>query len=258
MPTAIQSGRPIHYEVFGHGPPLLLHHGILHHGILQRGSHWTRRGYTPALTDRHTVIEIDSLGHGASDAPHDPAAYALEQRVADAVSVLDDAGVDKVDVWGYSMGGWVACGLAARAPERCASLVVDGWDPKGGIQTAYAHFGAMLGIGRDVDWFDLLARQAAADPDQAEELAGGDRRAFRACLTALSGSVGLDAGLIAAGRPLMLYCGTADPYHDPARAIATGAGARFAAIAGADHQTAWRRADAVLPHVRPFLDAAAR
>lgn len=298
MPTTRRSGRPIHYRTFGHGPPLLLLHGIL-----GRGADWTRRGYSPALRDRATVVEIDALGHGRSAAPPDQAAYALGRRVADVVAVLDDLGAATADVWGYSMGGWLACGLARHAPERCASLVVGGWDPRGGIATAYAHFRALAPLPADVDWFDLMLRQAAAaaaadaraeantkagadaDADHAPlrtdaEIdadarqpallagataapqhpalpAGADLAAIRRCLAALDGSTGLDADLRAANLPLLLYCGAADPYHDPMRALAETAGAPFATIPAADHLAAWRQSAPVLAAVRPFLAAKA-
>ena len=41
--------------------------------------------------------------------------------------MLDDAGVDRVIVVGHSLGGFVACALARRYPQRVARIVaIDG------------------------------------------------------------------------------------------------------------------------------------
>ena len=99
MPVARGNGFGIAYEVVGEGPAL-----VLHSGMFQVGEHWSRAGYTSALTAVRTVITVDPLGLGDSDAPVDPADYALARRADSVVAVLDDIGVDRADYWGYSLG----------------------------------------------------------------------------------------------------------------------------------------------------------
>jgi 2-succinyl-6-hydroxy-2,4-cyclohexadiene-1-carboxylate synthase len=53
------------------------------------------------------VIALDMLGHGRSDAPADPARYAMEQCAADILAALRALGVQPGEaiLLGYSMGG---------------------------------------------------------------------------------------------------------------------------------------------------------
>jgi pimeloyl-ACP methyl ester carboxylesterase len=251
MPFATKSGRRIHFEVEGRGPPLLLLHGLL-----QLGSHWTLKGYVPALKDTYTVVTFDSLGHGQSDTPHDLEAYGLRRRVEDALSVLDTLSIGRAHAWGYSMGGWTLCGLAAFAPERLASYVVGGWDPAVGLPVAYAALSKQLKTPAEVDWFQVLLMGARRAPELAEAIDTGDLEALRLCLKACERSEGLDQALVKSGRPGLLYCGAQDPYHDSMKAVAERAGAGFATIEHADHGGAWAKAHKVLPHVLPFLASA--
>ena len=84
MPYAINQGIRIHYQVEGSGPPL-----VLQHGFFWSVEGWYRVGYVDALRTSYRLILVDARGHGASDKPHDDAAYSLPQHVADIVAVLD-------------------------------------------------------------------------------------------------------------------------------------------------------------------------
>ena len=86
-----------------------------------------------ALVGRHRVVCVDSLGHGLSDKPADPALYAQDQRAGDLAAVIDALGEEKAAVLGYSMGAWMAMGLAKHHPEKLSRLVVGGWDLLNGV-----------------------------------------------------------------------------------------------------------------------------
>ena len=118
MPTTSR-GFTIDYTVDGAGPPLLLIAGTL-----SSARHWREFGYTETLTQGWRVVNVDPLGHGASDVPHDADSYDAAGVTADLVAVLDAEGIDRATVWGYSRGGWLACSLASRYPERVDRLVV--------------------------------------------------------------------------------------------------------------------------------------
>ena len=118
MQFVINQGVRIHYESIGNGPAL-----VMHHGPLGSGTDFIDCGYVDALKADHQVILLNSRGHGQSDKPHDPEAYDLALRASDALAVLDELGVQEVDYFGYSLGGWIGFGLTKCALERFRSFI---------------------------------------------------------------------------------------------------------------------------------------
>ncbi|MEV0238596.1 alpha/beta hydrolase [Streptomyces sp. NPDC050674] len=250
MPIARSNGFKIFYEVSGEGPVL-----VLHPGMFQTGASWSDTGYTAALATDHTVVTLDPLGLGASDGPHDSAAYALERRVEYVTAVLDDLGADRATVWGYSMGALTALGAALYVPERCTRVIAGSWDPVDGFTSALEHTLRQLGLPADTDAFHLLRQGAYADPAQAAVIDAADPAALRANYEAFRHDRGLDAGLASTGVPMLMYCGTADPWHEPMRGVALRTGAVFFSVPDADHRGGWVRSAEVMPHVLRFLAA---
>ena len=77
----------------------------------------------PALADRYRVLRPDNRGAGRTgDVVGDP--YPVEAMAADAVAVLDAAGVQRAQVVGLSMGGLIAQELALSHPDRVRSLAL--------------------------------------------------------------------------------------------------------------------------------------
>jgi pimeloyl-ACP methyl ester carboxylesterase len=102
------------YDVRGEGPFVLLLHGFASNARIN----WERPGVAGALVGAgHTVVTYDARGHGRSDKPHDPTAYAGDAMVRDAQAVLDEIGADMVDVVGYSMGAQVTAALVPAEPR---------------------------------------------------------------------------------------------------------------------------------------------
>ena len=66
---------------------------------------------------------------GESDAPAGP--YAVSQMAADVAAVLDDAGLDRVNLFGVSLGGFIAQELTLTWPERVDKLVLCSTAPGG-------------------------------------------------------------------------------------------------------------------------------
>lgn len=77
----------------------------------------------------HRLILVDHRGLGASDKPHDPAAYGMAIRAADAVAVLDVLGIAKAHFIGLSWGGRLPFGIGQHAPGRVLSLAIVGQQP---------------------------------------------------------------------------------------------------------------------------------
>lgn len=68
------------------------------------------------------VLAPDQRGCSPGARPRGRRPYALTELVADAVSLLDGAGVRRAHLVGHDWGGVVAWALAAWHPERVASL----------------------------------------------------------------------------------------------------------------------------------------
>jgi 3-oxoadipate enol-lactonase len=104
------------YEV-GRGDPVVLVHGL---GDDHRA--W-RRVVAPLMLTRRVVL-YDLRGHGGSALGD--ADGSLAQLGADLVEVLDDAGIERAVIAGFSLGGTIAMRAAIDAPERVAALALVG------------------------------------------------------------------------------------------------------------------------------------
>jgi pimeloyl-ACP methyl ester carboxylesterase len=116
-------GTRIWYDVHGAGEALVLIHG-------QSLDHEMWDGVYEDLAERHRVVRVDLRGTGGSDAPLDRA-YSMELLARDVLAVMDDLGLGRAHVYGFSMGGKVAQTLAAIAPERVGALVLGSTAPGG-------------------------------------------------------------------------------------------------------------------------------
>jgi 3-oxoadipate enol-lactonase len=112
----------LHVEERGAGFPLLLIQGLGY-------AKWASRAQVPMYAERRRVVAFDNRGTGLSPKP--PGPYSMELLADDAASVLEERGYGRADVYGHSMGGFVALTLALRRPELVRSLVLVGTGPGG-------------------------------------------------------------------------------------------------------------------------------
>jgi len=103
----------IHYAVYGQGSPV-----IFLHGGLANTDYWGNQ--VPAVAAHHTVILIDSRGHGRSTRDERP--YGYDLMADDVVGVLDALKVPKADVVGWSDGGILGIDLALRHKDRVGKV----------------------------------------------------------------------------------------------------------------------------------------
>ena len=110
----------VYFEVHGDEragtPPLLLLHGGLFDIDQQFGP------LLPGLSAGRRVVAVEFQGHGHTndiDRPFSSAAFAT-----DVLAVLDHLGIDRADVFGFSIGGAVALELGIRHRERVNRLIV--------------------------------------------------------------------------------------------------------------------------------------
>lgn len=107
----------MYYEVHGEGgTPLLLLHGGLFDFEQQFGA------LIPSLSDGRRVIATDFQGHGRTNDVDRP--LGTKSLASDVIGLLRHLDVDKVDVFGFSVGGAVALELAINHPELVRKLIV--------------------------------------------------------------------------------------------------------------------------------------
>lgn len=195
---------------------------------------------------------MDPLGHGSSDRPHDPESYVWPDVALDVVAAMDEAGVERAPLWGFSRGTWLATTVAVEAPDRVTALV--------------------LGAGYDIGETPPMARTPAI-----EALLAGDWAAFFATP---GGSFYQEAtrryhervndpvafGAASAGRrlrpytidlarisaPALVYVGSEDQ-PELSRRTADALGVELVELPGLDHRTGLMATDVVMAVVAPFL-----
>jgi pimeloyl-ACP methyl ester carboxylesterase/predicted glycosyltransferase len=112
-----RDGVRIYWESFGTGEQTIL---LLPTWSIINSRNW--KGQIPYLARHFRVVTFDGRGNGLSDRPDKAAAYHHREFVADAIAVLDAAGVERACIAGMSMGGLRALLFAAAHPERTDSV----------------------------------------------------------------------------------------------------------------------------------------
>ncbi len=105
----------IHFERSGKGQPLVLIHGV---GSSLQG--WDE--VSAALEAEFDILRLDLRGHGRSAEISGP--YSIDAFAADVITVLDEAGVARADLVGFSLGGLIAQRLAVGWPQRFNRIVL--------------------------------------------------------------------------------------------------------------------------------------
>lgn len=81
------------------------------------------------LAKNRRVITTDYRGIGGSGGA---APLTVGEMADDAIGFIRALGLDKVDLLGFSLGGFVAQDIALKAPERVRRLILTGTGPAGG------------------------------------------------------------------------------------------------------------------------------
>jgi pimeloyl-ACP methyl ester carboxylesterase len=109
----------VHYIDVGEGPPILLMHGS------GRSIADWQEGAIERLALHHRVIAFDYFGNGFSER-RASYTYGYDLWVDEAVALLSALRVEHVTVIGHSVGGALACILAADHPELVDHVVTIG------------------------------------------------------------------------------------------------------------------------------------
>ncbi|HZU66300.1 MAG TPA: alpha/beta hydrolase [Ktedonobacteraceae bacterium] len=122
------NGLELYYELHGSGEPLVMIPGSF-------GTIEAMGELVPQLAATRRVIAVELQGHGHTADIGRPLSY--EWLADDIAALIRHLGLDKADIFGYSLGGGVALQTAIRHPEVVRKLVVastafkrDGWYPE--------------------------------------------------------------------------------------------------------------------------------
>ena len=129
LATVAVDGAQIVCRAIGKGPPLLVLNGFAA----------TSADWDPSFIDRlassNELILVNNRGIGGST--DDGQAFDIARLAADAACVIDNLGVERVSVLGWSMGGFIAQALALNYADHIDKLVLLSTDP-GGVEAVLA------------------------------------------------------------------------------------------------------------------------
>lgn len=106
----------IAYKMLGKGDPILLFNGAS-----DNMNAWDP-SFLKGFSLNHTVIVFDSRGVGNTTAGSKP--YSMQLLANDTAGLLDALNIDKADVFGYSLGSFIAQQFAVMYPEKTNSLIL--------------------------------------------------------------------------------------------------------------------------------------
>lgn len=107
----------LYYTEQGAGAPL-----ILLHGNGEDGSYFVHQ--IEYFKKRYHVIAIDTRGHGRS--PRGGKPFTIRQFAEDLHHFMDEKGIVKAHILGFSDGGNIALVFALKYPERVDHLILNG------------------------------------------------------------------------------------------------------------------------------------
>lgn len=244
-PRAVYSSDGVKLATYEFGDPahptVLAMHGFASSAL----ANWHVTGWTRDLTRAgFHVLAIDQRGHGASDKPHDPAAYSMELLADDVLQVLDAYLLDDVFYAGYSLGARVGWRAARELPDRISRAVLGGipdGDPLKRFQIQDARDYIENGA-------EVTDRLTGAYLQMARSMPGNDLEALVALVEGLRNGEQPGADN-APSQPLLFATGSEDRILEDSRALAElTPDARFCEIPGRNHFNA--------PTSRAFRDAA--
>jgi pimeloyl-ACP methyl ester carboxylesterase len=129
--------------------------------------------YDPAITDtlasRREVILTDNAGVGLSTGEAPKTVSGMAQ---DAASLLDALRLEHVDLFGFSMGGYVAQQIAVKRPELVRRVILVGTGPRGGEDMAQLAPDTAPLFGKVYDPQDLMWLPIFFSPSEESRAAG--------------------------------------------------------------------------------------
>jgi pimeloyl-ACP methyl ester carboxylesterase len=176
MPSFASDGVEIAYVDEGEGEPILLIHGFASNLV----ANWRDPGWIATLTHAgRRVIALDNRGHGRSAKLYKPDLYGAPVMADDARRLLDELGIARADIMGYSMGARIAAFFVFKYPERVRSVIFAGL----GINMVRGMVGTgPLAKALEADSIDDVKNDTARSFRTFAEQTGSDLHALAACM----------------------------------------------------------------------------
>lgn len=248
MPYAENQGVKIHYQVEGEGIPV-----VLLHGFLNDCQTWYEINYVHSLKPYCQLILIDSRGYGKSDKLYHQDEYFLIHRVRDVLAVMDAMRINKAHIFGYSMGGRIAFGFTKYAPERLLSLIIGGMGPYK-MPIDLTPRVEMLQQGMETIVDDLEKRNGKLPQEVKDRILQNDPKALIADTKDTIEWNGVDERLETISVPVLYFVGDQDYFlEDAKRASDRIKDVEFVILEDMNHNDAYVKKTAILPHIMAFL-----
>ena len=110
----VAAGASLQLVTGGQGDPLLLLHDEMgHHGLLR---------YHHALAADHTLYIPSHPGFGSTE--RQPWIMNMRDLAGWYLEAIDDLGLERLNLMGFSLGGWLAAEMAAMSPGLFQKLIL--------------------------------------------------------------------------------------------------------------------------------------
>jgi pimeloyl-ACP methyl ester carboxylesterase len=167
------NGISIHYAIYGQGSPVISP-VIFLHGGLANADYWGNQ--VPAVAVHHTVILMDSCGHGRST--RDARPYGYDLMADDVVALMESLKIAKADIVGWSDGGIIGIDLAIRHRDRvgkvfafAANTLTEGVKPDVEKNPTFAAFIARAG--QEYETYSATPKDYGAFVEQISKMWAG-------------------------------------------------------------------------------------
>ena len=116
MPVATINSIECYYEIHGQGIPLMLIGGV-------SSDSQTWQPVLNKLKEHFEIIIFDNRATGRTHCPDE--SFDIAVLAKDAVTLLEHLKIDKANILGHSMGGYIAQEIAINYPEKVNDLILE-------------------------------------------------------------------------------------------------------------------------------------